>query len=108
MKAHKYIGGSRLVSFRLPINGYKSTRARVQALLDQIAHEMNLEAQNSAKPLSASAKTTLTDRTQLSPITYVCGCSIEDGLFKRGKGCALDRNRHTPAGSRLKDTPHPP
>lgn len=96
MRASKYTGGSRQALFILPIIGYKSTRARVNALLDQIAHEMNLEAQNSVKSTGASAKIKFAAKDNMQPITYGCGCTIEGGLFKRGKGCTLDRNRHTP------------
>lgn len=98
MRKSKYIGGSRLAQFRLPIDGYKSTRARVNALLDEIANEMNNNDEISTIPLVTSAKTTLATKAQsksTNSITYECGCSYDGGIFRRGNGCKIDRVRHT-------------
>jgi len=93
----KYIGGSKVVPFRLPIVGYKAVRTRVQTLLDEIAQESQYKSQNTAKPLPASAKTTLTTKaptTHTGPIAYVCGCTLSGGLFRRVAGCKMDRGEH--------------
>ena len=94
MRGKKYTGGSKQALFILPIIGYKSTRARVNALLDQIAYEMNLEVQNSVKPLPASAKTTFDAKDKIRPIRYICGCSVIDGLFRRQAGCSKAKVQH--------------
>ena len=97
MKKSKYIGGSRLAQFRLPIEGYKSVRARVQALLDEIANEMKETHGKDTKSMVASAKTTLTSNDKpkaIEGITYECGCSYDGGIFRRGNRCKIDRQRH--------------
>lgn len=97
MKKSKYIGGSRLAQFRLPIEGYKSTRARVNALLDEIANEMKETHGKGTKSTVASAETTLARKAQSKTIystTYQCGCSYDAGIFRRGNGCKIDRQGH--------------
>ena len=97
MKNSKYIGGSRPAQFRLPIEGYKSVRARVQKLLDEIANEMKSQGERGTKSMMASAETTLTNKAQsksTNSITYECGCSYDVGIFRRGNGCKIDRQGH--------------
>ena len=97
MKSSKYIGGSRPAQFRLPIEGYKSVRARVQMLLDEIANEMKETHGKGTKSMAASAETTLTNKAQskaTNSITYECGCSYDEGIFRRGNGCKIDRQGH--------------
>lgn len=98
MKYSRYTGGSRVRSFRLPIEGYTSAVARVNALLDEIANEMRESDSNDVSPMVASAKTTLTNKApskQIDSIIYECGCSYDGGIFRRASGCKVDRVRHT-------------
>ena len=96
----KYKGGSRLTTFRLPTEGFKSTRARVQALLNEIAGEMKDKGKTTLSPVVASAKTILGIKEVINPIedngktVYVCGCTVENDLFRRAFGCRIARVDH--------------
>lgn len=93
----KYNGGSKLTTFRLPIEGHKSTRVRVQALLDEIASESQYKRQIAVKSTGASAKTTLDNnvvRDKISNVMYNCGCSNDGSLFRRAFGCRIARVDH--------------
>jgi hypothetical protein len=94
MKQSKFKGGTVLTTFRLPKEGYKAVRAKVNELLYQISIEMDVKSKNNVKPLPTSAKTTLSSKPIIDVTTYVCGCSINDGLFKRVQGCAIPRPHH--------------
>lgn len=93
----KYNGGSRLTTFRLPIDGYKSTRVRVQALLDEIANESQHKREIAVKSTGTSAKTALANnvaREKISNAIYKCGCSNDGALFRRAFGCRIARVDH--------------
>ena len=97
MKEDKFIGGSKLACFRLPIEGYKSTRMRVNELLNQIALEMSLEGQNDVSPTTKQSETTLVpkdDKQVIDRNVYPCGCKIVDGLFVRNGSCKMIRVIH--------------
>jgi len=93
----KYKGGTKVVPFRLPIVGYKAVRARVQALLDEIAQESQYKSPNAVKSTGASAKTTLSNKAQYEPNEskqYQCGCTHDSTLFRRANGCKIPRSNH--------------
>jgi hypothetical protein len=96
-RTSKYKGGSKVVSFRLPIEGYKSVRIRIQALLDEIAKEELYRVEKSVKSTLASAETRLSDRLDYN-IIYQCGCTVTDGLFRRVSSCKLERLGHRNIG----------
>jgi hypothetical protein len=88
----KYTGGSKVVSFRLPIKGYKEAMARVNALLDTIARESNDKPANATKPEEARDNTVLNKED--TSLTYQCGCTTNNILFRRASGCSLARVDH--------------
>ena len=72
-RERKYKGGSKVVSFRLPLIGYNEAMQRVNDLLNIIAIEGNGK-----------------DKNQLnSPIIYVCGCTLSSGKHTKAIGCRL-------------------
>jgi len=94
MKSTKYKGGTILTTFRLPKEGYKSTRAMVNALLTDIAKGMNKDAETRTKSTVDSAKTTLIVKPQLCQVKYKCGCTVIDSLFRRQAGCSKAKVQH--------------
>lgn len=87
-KGSKYKGGSKLTPFRLPIIGYNLARARVNDVLNAIANEMKEQDKTTLNAATAQSKTTLANKD------YKCGCSYDDGLFRRVAGCIVDRGKH--------------
>lgn len=97
MRKEKYVGGSKVATFRLPLEGFSVVRARVNELLEQIASEMSLEGQNDVSPASKQSKTTLTPKAvkqAVSVITFCCGCTLEGVLFRRDNSCKVLRSKH--------------
>ena len=69
-RERKYAGGSKVVSFRLPVIGYNEAMARVNELLNTIANEGN--------------------KTELNnTIVYNCGCTLIGGKHIKAIGCRL-------------------
>jgi hypothetical protein len=94
MKQSKYIGGSKIVAFRLPKEALNLAIIDIKAVLKKY-EQVNLDKpQNNVKPLPTSAKTTLSSKPITDVTTYVCGCSIDSGLFKRVQGCVVPRPHH--------------
>ena len=91
MKQSKYIGGSKIVSFRLPIEALSTATIEIKALLNKYERDTTKTTENSVKPLSKQSKTTLEYR---NTITYKCGCIKEDGIFKRLEGCKIVASMH--------------
>jgi hypothetical protein len=97
MRKSKYVGGGKVTTFRLPLEGFKSARVRVQALLDEIAQEMNKEPQKRLSPMVASAKTRLAIKANNrvnNDVSYPCGCKMIGELFVRASGCKMIRVIH--------------
>ena len=97
MKASKYLGGSKVATFRLPLEGFSAVRVRVNELLNQIALEMSLEGQNDVSPTTKQSKTTLAPKAVKQVIdsdVYPCGCKMVDGLFVRNGSCKMIRVIH--------------
>ena len=98
MKTSKYIGGSKIVSFRLPLSSLSSAITDIKAVLYKYEELDRINSQNSVIPLCTSAKTTLGTKTVIKakrePITYVCGCAVVDGLFRRQAGCSKAKMQH--------------
>jgi hypothetical protein len=66
----KYTGGSKVVSFRLPVIGYNEAITRVNELLNTIAMEGN--------------------KTELNnTIVYQCGCTLHGGKHTKAIGCRM-------------------
>jgi hypothetical protein len=97
MRKEKYLGGSKVATFRLPLEGFSSVRMRVNELLNQIASEMSLEGQNDVGPTTKQSKTTLTPKVVkqgVSVITFGCGCTLDGVLFRRDNSCKVMRSKH--------------
>jgi hypothetical protein len=97
MRKEKYAGGSKVATFRLPLEGFSSARVRVNELLDQIASEMSLERQNDVSPTTKQSKTTLEPKVvnqDISVIAFSCGCTLEGVLFRRDNSCKVLRSKH--------------
>jgi hypothetical protein len=97
MRESKYLGGSKVATFRLPLEGFKSVRMRVQALLDEIAQEMDKEPQKRLNPMVASAeiKSTIKANNRVNnDVSYPCGCKMVGELFVRAPVCKMIRVIH--------------
>jgi hypothetical protein len=94
MKQSKYIGGSKIVAFRLPKEALNLAIIDIKAVLKKYEQVNTIEPQNNVKPLPTSAKTKLSSKPIKDVTTYVCGCSINEGLFKRAQGCIIPRPHH--------------
>ena len=96
MRKSKYIGGSKLVSFRLPIESLSSATIEIKAILRKYEKESTKTSQNSVKPTKKRSKTTLEDIKQIDPnnIIYKCGCTKSNGLFRRRKDCKELLSKH--------------
>ena len=97
MRKEKYAGGSKVATFRLPLEGFSVVRMRVNELLNQIASEMSLESQNDVSPTAKQSETTLTPKAvkqDISVITFKCGCTLDGVLFRRDNSCKVLRSKH--------------
>ena len=91
MKQSKYIGGSKIVSFRLPIEALSTATIEIKALLSKYEKEATKTTQNNVKSTTKQSKTKLGYR---NTITYKCGCSKENNIFKRSQGCKVVASIH--------------
>lgn len=91
MKQSKYTGGSKIVSFRLPIEALSVATIEIKTILSRYERESTKTNQNSVKLLSKQSKTRLTNR---NTITYKCGCVKEQGIFKRHTECKENALKH--------------
>jgi len=94
MKNSKYIGGSKIVSYRLPLHSLSTVNSEIKAILDRYAQIDHNKAQLDSIPLCSSAKTVLSIEDKVEPITYVCGCTVIDSLFRRQAGCSKAKVQH--------------
>jgi hypothetical protein len=88
----KYKGGSKLTTFRLPTDNYHEVREAINELLR--GYEIGQEQAKQEAPK-------LVKKASIKPIvnkqgtnTYECGCTIDNGLLKRVKGCKKGKNEH--------------
>ena len=100
-RVSKYAGGTKIVSFRLPIDGYVQARERVQILLDKIAIEMQDNSTPAKKKRQVNAMTVMKRKAfkqsktiAIQGVTYECGCCIDNELFRRAIGCRIARVDH--------------
>ena len=100
-RVSKYAGGTKIVSFRLPIDGYVQARGRVQILLDKIAIDMQDNSTQAKKKRQVNAMTVMKRKAfkqaktiAIQGMTYQCGCCIDNELFRRAIGCRIARVDH--------------
>jgi len=100
-RVSKYAGGTKIVSFRLPVDGYVQARSRVQALLDKIAIEMQDNSAPAKKKRQVNAMAVMKRKAfkqaktiAIQGVTYECGCCIDNELFRRAIGCRIARVDH--------------
>lgn len=91
MKASKYIGGSKIVSFRLPIESLTIATIEINAILKKYERVKPNKNKTTLNTATVQSKTTLANKTQHN---YQCGCSYNDGLFRRVAGCKNDKGMH--------------
>ena len=75
MRQSKYINGSKITSYRLPIDKFDEVNKRITQLLKE--YEGNTITVN-------AIKTT----------TIVCGCTYEGSLFRRNTTCKIPKDKH--------------
>ena len=93
MKTSKYKGGSKIVSFRLPLTSLSLATKEINELLKKYEHIKSNKDKTAGVPALKQSKTTLATKA-LNNIVYPCGCSYDSGLFRRVAGCRIDRGMH--------------
>lgn len=83
----KYIGGSRVVSFRLPLVCYDDAMNAVYNVLS------NYEPKHNGPTLIDNNNNTISSLHSEETI-YKCGCALVGGLFRRSFGCKIVRVDH--------------
>lgn len=110
MRSSKFVGGSKLVSFRLPLVGLDDVKAKIKALIDgyelngSIIHKeavnavdnpINVKERPKEKVLIKVDKVKpIVDTVSTNDNSYSCGCEYVGTLFVRSKGCKLARELH--------------
>jgi hypothetical protein len=84
-RERKYTGGSKVVSFRLPVIGYDEAMARVNDLLNTIAIEGNAMQSEAFTDNDSQS----IHRYDVESITYQCGCSNIQGKHVKALGCRI-------------------
>ena len=75
MRQSKYINGSKITSYRLPLDKYEEVNKRIIQLLKE--YEGNTITVNTIKAINTG-----------------CGCTYEGGLFRRNPTCKILKDKH--------------
>lgn len=96
MRQSKYIGGSKLVSFRLPKTSLAQAIIEIKEVLERYEIESTKTTQNSVKSTTKQPETRLGNSNELDKknIPYKCGCTKTNGLFRRHKDCKELTSKH--------------
>lgn len=89
MRQSKYIGGSKLVSFRLPKTSLAQAIIEIKEVLERYEIESSKTHEKVTKSMAVQSETRFTNSNELDQknISYYCGCTKTDGLFRRHKDC---------------------
>lgn len=96
MKTSKYIGGSKIVAFRLPKNSLAQAIIEIKEVLARYEREVTETHEKATKSMVAQSETRLNNSNDaaIKNITYKCGCTKTNGLFRRHKDCKELLSKH--------------
>ena len=113
MRGSKFVGGSKLVSFRLPLSDLEEVRAKINALIDSYAVGSGnaptkpvkevVKVNTKPKPIVSRVKrveevieTATPNAIERVNTAQSCSCNYVGTLFVRSKGCKIPREQHLP------------